>query len=756
MISASDDRVAQSTGGAMTTQGDDQPAAASPPGRIEVEALAVALEHLGARTDGVPDHLDPARALGRLAIAAAGIGLFDWDLRTGVLAWDERLLEMFGYDRRTFGGTIEAFDAALHPDDLPNVHRAIQEAIESVGEYAAEYRVVRTDGITRWVTARGLALPGPDGIAVRLVGAALDSTAERDQEVRVARVLETMPTAFFSVDRQWRFTYVNTSAEHLLQHDRGALLGHDLWQLFPEAVGSDFETRYREAVASGEPVSFDAYYPQPLDAWYEVHAWPTPDGLSVYFLDVTGRRRDAALVAAAARRAALAATVAGELSETLEAEEAVGRLARLAVPVLADWSIVTLIEPGEPRRGPRLRDVGWWHTDPSRRELVERYAARRLASLTPQAFLNRAARTGEPVVVPGDATVSMLEVLVPGDARELLRQLDPGFSVVLPLRGRGRTVGVLSLFNERVRGPFSQEELQLAVDVAGRAGLALDNTRLYREQLTLAEGLQRSLLTEPPSPDHLQIEVRYEPAAEAARVGGDWYDAFLQPDGATVLVIGDVVGHDVSAAAEMGQVRSILRGIAVATGEGPAELLRTVDRAMRTLQTASIATGVVARLEQTEDDLARHRTRVRWSNAGHPLPMLLRADGTVEALSSGQTDPLLGVMPDEPRHESVVVLERDSTLLLYTDGLVERRDMPVREGMARLQELLAELAPQQLELSALCDELLARVLPGRREDDVALVAVRLHPQDAPRPPEAGPVDVPPDVPADPAAPEAGE
>ena len=754
MISASDDRVAQSTGGAMTTQDDDQPAPASPPGRIEVEALTVALEHVGTRTDGLPDHLDPSRALGRLAIAAAGIGLFDWDLRTGVLAWDERLLEMFGYDRTTFGGTIESFDAALHPDDLPNVHRAIQEAIETIGEYAAEYRVVRADGVTRWVTARGLALAGPDGTAVRLVGAALDSTAERDQEVRVARVLETMPTAFFSVDRSWRFTYVNTSAEHLLQHDRGELLGQDLWQLFPAAVGSDFETSYRGAVASGEPVSFDAYYPQPLDAWYEVHAWPTPDGLSVYFLDVTGRRRDAALAAAAARRAAVAATVAVELSETLEAEEAVGRLARLTVPVLADWSIVTLVEAGEPRRGPRLRDVGWWHTDPSRRELVERYAARRLASLTPHAFLNRAARTGEPVVVPGDATVSMLEVLVPGDARELLRQLDPGFAVVLPLRGRGRTVGVLTLFNERTRGPFSEEDLQLAVDVAGRAGLALDNTRLYREQLTLAEGLQRSLLTDPPSPDHLQIEVRYEPAAEAARVGGDWYDAFLQPDGATVLVIGDVVGHDVSAAAEMGQVRSILRGIAVATGQGPAELLSTVDRAMRTLQTATIATGVVARLEQTEEELAQHRTRVRWSNAGHPLPMLLHADGTVEALSSGRPDPLLGVMPDEPRHESVVVLERDSTLLLYTDGLVERRDMPVREGMARLQQLLAELAPQQLELSALCDKLLARVLPGRREDDVALVAVRLHPQDEPRPPEAGPVDVPPDVPPDPAAPEA--
>src|SRR3712207_594986 len=101
--------------------------------------------------------------------------------------------------------------------------------------------------------------------------------------------------------------------------------------------------------------------------------------------------------------------------------------------------------------------------------------------------------------------------------------------------------------------------------VAARAGLVLDNARLYRQQRDLAEGLQRSLLTAPPEPDHSQVVVRYVPAAEAAQVGGDWYDAFLQPDGATVVVIGDVVGHDTRAAAAMSQVRTLLRGIAVAT-----------------------------------------------------------------------------------------------------------------------------------------------------------------------------------------------
>ena len=206
----------------------------------------------------------------------------------------------------------------------------------------------------------------------------------------------------------------------------------------------------------------------------------------------------------------------------------------------------------------------------------------------------------------------------------------------------------------------------------------------------------------------------------------------------------------------MGQVRSILRGIAVATGESPAALLTTVDKAVRTLQTASIATAVVARIEQTPEDLAHGRTCVRWSNAGHPSPMVLRADGEVDRLMAGRPDPLLGIMPDTARHESELVLERRSTLLLYTDGLVERRDLPVRDGMAQLQQLLADLAPSDLTLAELCDTVLHRMVPGRREDDVALVAVRLHPQDEPRPAEAGPVDVPPDVPPDPADPHAQE
>ncbi|WP_246169085.1 SpoIIE family protein phosphatase [Actinotalea subterranea] len=704
------------------------------------------------RGDDLPQGDDARRVLGELAIRAAGIGTFDWDLVTGRLAWDDQLLDLFGYDRSSFDETIEGFSARVHPADQPRVSAALASAIDTCGEYEAEYRVVAPDRPVRWVAARGRALADGTGRAVRVLGAAYDRTAVHDSEARVARVLEATPTAFYSLDHAWRFTYVNAEAERLLGTAREALLGRVVWDLFPAALDSAFEEKYRRALAEQRPVVFDAYYPAPLDGWFELHAWPSPDGLSVHFFDITARRAAQEEAERTAERASLLAEVTAALTGTLDAEEAVARLAQLVVPALGDWCVVTLVDDdhADLRRG--LRDIGWWHADPAQRPLVERYANLRLDALEPRSFVAQALQSGEPAHVEEGATRAVRSVLKPGEARDLLDRLAPEAVVVLPLRGRGRTVGLLSLFAGAERVPMSPADIATAQDVAGRAGLALDNSRLYRQQRRLAEGLQRSLLTPPPEPDHMQVVVRYVPAAEAAQIGGDWYDAFLQRDGATVLVIGDVVGHDTAAAAAMGQVRSILRGIAVATGAGPAQLLREVDQAMRTLQATTIATAVVARIEQTPEDLAHLRTRVRWSNAGHPPPLVIRPDGTVVPLVAAQGDLLLGVLPDTLRRETEVVLDAGSTVLLFTDGLVERRAQPLRAGLTRLQQVLSELARLDLDLDALCDETLRRMLPPHPEDDVALVAVRLHPQVGPRPPEAGPNRVPPDVPPAPEAP----
>ena len=247
--------------------------------------------------------------------------------------------------------------------------------------------------------------------------------------------------------------------------------------------------------------------------------------------------------------------------------------------------------------------------------------------------------------------------------------------------------------------------------------------RVARTALTL----QRSLLSEPPDPDHLDFAVRYVPAAQDSQVGGDWYDVFQQPDGATVLVIGDVVGHDTEAAACMGQLRGLLRGITYDSADGPAGVLTRLDRAMAGLQLKTMASVLVARLEQTDQERRDGVTRLRWANAGHLPPVIAGPEGTIDVLDAARPDLLLGVDATAPRQDQVATLARGSTVLLYTDGLVERRDQLFDDGIDRLRAEFGRLWREPVD--QLADQLLARLLPDRAEDDVALVAVRLNVQD---------------------------
>ncbi|TKJ30089.1 SpoIIE family protein phosphatase [Blastococcus sp. CCUG 61487] len=683
--------------------------------------------------------LESSRLAFELAIDFAGIGSFDWNLVTGRLAWDSRLQELFGFPPGDFGETIEAFTARCHPDDRDRVMDALQQAIDTVGDYEAEFRVVLPSGETRWIAARGRAVADDAGVTVRLLGAGYDTTAQRHADARVARVMESVKSAFFSLDRDWRFTYLNAEAERVLAASREDLLGQVVWEAFPDAAEAEFGTRYRAAVATGTEQLFEAYYPAPLDAWFEVRAWPNPDGLSVSFLDITQRRRAEERASRSTARLRLVAESTAAMSEGLTgdaAEEvALQRVSESLVPVLGDWVIASLVDADG-----RMSDVASWHRDPEQRARVARYAALRLAALPPHAPVLRALASGQLREVP-DVLGTVGRSLPPGEARDLLTELAPQSAVTLPLTARGRTLGALSVYRSPERARADADDVEVLRDIADRVALALDNSRLFEQQRRLAEGLQRSMLTEPPEPDHAEIVVRYLPAVQVAEVGGDWYDAFIQPNGATVLVIGDVVGHDTAAAAAMGQLRGMLRGIGFREDAGPATILGDLDAAIEGLGMGTMATAAIARVEQTSEERARGLSRLRWSNAGHPPPLLLHADRRIEELATERAELMLGVDPSARRTESVVTVRRGTTLLLYTDGLVEGRDLPLDVGIARLREALAELADRPL--GELCDEVIARLRPEGLQDDVALVAIRLHPEDRPRPAEAGPERLPP-------------
>jgi serine phosphatase RsbU (regulator of sigma subunit) len=498
-----------------------------------------------------------------------------------------------------------------------------------------------------------------------------------------------------------------------------------------------------------------------LALWSDDHPF-TPDdvevlealaaqiALSVSRLQADAQRADAVeAMAEANKRLQLLAEAGRVLSGTLDIDEQVGELADLVVPELGDWCwIVVTDEHG------RLYGLASAHRDPERGAEVEAYVRDMVEVMTEQSAARIVTATGRPLILESIESEHVERALPDPAVQESLARLDAASGTVVPLVARGQSLGALGLFNSEERGLLSQAQVDTAVEIGRRAGLALHHARLFGQQRDLAVALQRSMLTAPPEPDHSQIVVRYVPAAAGAEIGGDWYDAFMQADGATVLAIGDVVGHDTRAAAAMGQVRGLLRGIGFASGGSPAEVLAELDRAMQGLALDTMATALVARLEQSEDDLRANQTRLRWSSAGHPPPALLAADGTASLLGSESSDLLLGVKADIERTERVDVLDAGDTVLLFTDGLVERRERDLDEGTGALVEVLRECAG--LPLDELCDRVLERLFLPDAEDDVAMLAVRLFPQDEPRPAEAGPQRVPPTIePAPDVLPEAG-
>ena len=242
-----------------------------------------------------------------------------------------------------------------------------------------------------------------------------------------------------------------------------------------------------------------------------------------------------------------------------------------------------------------------------------------------------------------------------------------------------------------------------------------------QERVRLSEALQRSLLTQPAVHHGLEVAVRYLPAASEAQVGGDWHDAFTSTSGATYLCVGDVAGHDRNAAAAMAQLRNLLRGMAVDSDDSPAVLLSRLDRALLALEIDALATVVLVRLDAPEPGRQR---RLRWSNAGHLPPVLRLPDGSVRLLE-GDSDLLLGLDATTQRSERVVDLPDDALLVLFTDGLVERRGEDLDVSLARLTDTPALAAGGPPE--DVCERLLAELLALDHEDDVALLVLRPGP-----------------------------
>nr|WP_232807153.1 SpoIIE family protein phosphatase [Geodermatophilus chilensis] len=633
-----------------------------------------------------------------------------------------------GAPRRIVGTVVDVTEAHEQADrELDAIRRAA-----AIAEVAAELA-----GATQVTQLAEIALRAATVLGAESIGLAVFDP--RDDQLYLHLTRRIVDSVASAADVQLPAGGVLTPLDDELPTQWVARHGEPL--LFPDAAAA--EARFPRMAEINAVLGSRALAALPLRVegrllgafvvvWTTDHAFSDRDvelleGLTAQ-IALTASRLRADVVRADAVAAMTAATAglqlladAGRvLSGTLEITRQVGQLADVVVPTLADWCwLVVTDEQG------RLHEMASAHRDPELRAELELYVHSMVAVMTEEAAASVVTRTGRPLVLPRIDAARIERVIPEPATRELLGRLGLASGVIVPLVARGQSLGALGLFNGEERGPHTPAEVETAVEVGRRAGLALHHARLYGQQRALAGALQHSMLTAPPEPAHCEIVVRYVPAAEGAEIGGDWYDAFLEPDGATVLAIGDVVGHDVGAAAAMGQLRGLLRGISYSSGAPPAQVLTQVDRAVRGLGLDTMATALVARLEQGDDDLRADRTLLRWASAGHPPPMLLLPDGRVQVLGDDLPDLLLGVDPSVERHERVAVLPAGSTVFLHTDGLVERRDRDIDTGTAALVAVLAEYAT--LPLADLCDRVLERLFLPDAEDDVALLAVRLTP-----------------------------
>jgi serine phosphatase RsbU (regulator of sigma subunit) len=401
------------------------------------------------------------------------------------------------------------------------------------------------------------------------------------------------------------------------------------------------------------------------------------------------------------------------LMSSLDYQETLRNVAWLAVPEVADWCAVDLID----ETGARQQVVAA-HPDPAKLLLAERLREYEPERLHPDQGIGRVIRTGEAELYP-EVTDEMLALGASDEEHlRLLRELGFRSALVVPLSTRGRTLGVLTLVSAESLRRFDERDKDFAAQIAERAAIAVDNARLATARRDIAVTLQRSLLPDAvPAIPGWEVATMYRPATGSGEVevGGDFYDFFRTPAGWLVL-LGDVTGRGVEAAAMTSLVRHGARFLAKQEYR-PSGILGRLDEALREQSGLSLCSALCIRLGDG---------RLLMSSAGHPPPLVVRDDGRVREI--GGSGPILGGWENSIWEDREVLVGPDETLLMYTDGVTDTRGVNERFGAARLRRLLVENAgsPPERLLQTLQSVLEEFQIEGHA-DDTGAVALRAAP-----------------------------
>jgi len=404
------------------------------------------------------------------------------------------------------------------------------------------------------------------------------------------------------------------------------------------------------------------------------------------------------------------------MAASLEVRPVLAALTGAAARRICDYSVAFLAGADG-----RVIDAVGAHRDPGRFGMVERMAHARLPDPdNPSSIAAKVLASGEAILIPRVTPDEIERIMAPGEQRTLANELGLESLIVVPLVARGRTLGALALVRDRGSPPFAEDDLSLAGMLAARAGLAVDNARLYADRDHVAETLRRSLLPpELPEVPWLDTAARYVPAADGTQVGGDFYDVFPADDGHWMAVIGDIVGKGAEAAAMMGLARYTIRTAAMTEGR-PSRILETLNQAiLRQTDDQRFCTSCCVRLLRNG-----YGARVTISSGGHPLPLVLQPDGSIE--SAGVPGSIIGVFDDATFTDRVVDLRENDALVLFTDGVTDERRDDEPFGDERLRRVLARFggANAQRIADGVVDAV-AGFATGDQRDDIALVVLKV-------------------------------
>ncbi|MGW0845337.1 SpoIIE family protein phosphatase [Streptomyces sp. NPDC002787] len=645
-----------------------------------------------------------------------------------IALWSPEAESLLGFSAAEALGR-DAGALLVAPENRTRAHELF-DRVRTGARWAGVFPVRHKDGSMRRVEFRTMQLRDAQG-DVHALGLGTDAETVRnvERDLALSHILVSQsPVGIAVFDTDLRWVRVNPSLERINGVPEEAVLGRRVGEVLPALDVQAIESRMRQVLRTGEPLldqqtigrtaadSEDRAY---SESYHRIEdASGRVLGLAISVLDISERQRAAAEVAQARERLALIADAGIRIGTTLDLRQTARELADVAVPELADLVAVdvldSVVNPGGTAPPRTDGSLDFWAlalkasrptdaipaADPGREPVL--YGSSRMVT--------QCVREARPILLEHVDDTTMRRIAGDDSAAEALRRAGVHSYLAAPLRARGDVLGALSLCRTVNPRPFDDQDLTLATELAARAAICIDNARLYGRERDTALTLQRSLLSQKPPPHHGGIEVasRYLPAI--SEVGGDWFDVLPLKDDKVGLVVGDVMGKGVHAAAIMGQLRTATRAL-TRLDLPPTELLHHLDDLATSLgDSDTLATCLYVVCDP------RHN-RCEVSRAGHLPPVLVNPGGKATFLDIAGGVPLgVGGVP-------FTVEEREfaegAVLALFTDGLVESHTTPVGAGLRRLLRLLDNTS---LPLEETCDMLLG--LNRRPDDDVALLLAR--------------------------------